>query len=115
MAIKIVKDKISIAELKEISKEFFAGMVKAVVDVEKEIMAVGGELHIDANEVLVKDGSSQENIWGINIYLDKPKEERIEFFSLINIRPKAKNLSQEIEIPEIKEKIKAIVNKLIID
>jgi hypothetical protein len=114
MTIKIVKDKISKEELKEISKEFFPGMIKAVVDVEKEIMALGGELHIDANQKLIERGSEQENIWGINIYLEKPKENWIEFFSLINIKPKAKNFSQEIESPEIKEKIKKIVNKLII-
>lgn len=113
MAIKIIKEKIARKELEDIAKEFYVDMVKAMVDIESETMAIGGELHSDANEVLIKNGSSQENVWGINIYLDKPKEERIEFSSLINIRPLKGNRSIEIELPEIRERIKKIVDKLI--
>ncbi len=115
MIIKIVTDKISKAELEEIAKEFFIGMIKVVVDVKKEIMAVGGELHVDANQVLIENGSKQQDIWGISIYFSKPAEDWIEFFSLINIRPKEKNFSQDIESREIREKIKNIVNKLVVE
>jgi len=38
-------------------------MVKAVVDVEEEIMALGGELHADGNAMLFQEGSKQENLW----------------------------------------------------
>lgn len=113
MTIKVVKEKISKSELEEIAKEMFGEIVKAVVDTEKEVAAIGGELHSDANEVLIKNGSKQENLWGINICLRKPKEERIEFFALINIRPSLGNRSMEIENQEIREKIKKIVDKLI--
>jgi hypothetical protein len=113
MAIKIIKEKITKKELEDIAKEFYVDMVKAMVDIESETMAVGGELHSDASELLIKNGSNQENIWGINIYLDKPKEERIEFSSLINIRPLKGNRSIGVELPEIREKIRKIVDKLI--
>lgn len=112
MTIKIIKDKITKEELTEIGKEFFDDMVKAVVDIEKEVMAVGGELHSDAAELLIKNDSKSINLWGINIRFNEPKEEWIEFDSLINIKPALNNRSQDVEDPEIKERIKQIVNKL---
>ena len=112
MTIKIVENKITKEELAEIGKEFYEEMVKAVVDVEKEIIAIGGELHSDAAEVLIKNNSQSENLWGINIHFDKPKNEWIEFESLINVKPVFSNRSTKIEKPEIREKIKKIVDKL---
>lgn len=113
MKIKIIKDKITKKELIEIGKEFFDEMVKAVVDIEKEIMAVGGELHSDAAELLIENGSESKNIWGINIRFSKSREEWLEFDSLINIKPVFGNRSMGIEDLEIKAKIKKIVNKLV--
>lgn len=113
MEIKIIKEKISLDELKKIAQENFGEMVKAVVDIEKEIIAIGGELHADGNEKLLEEGSRQENLWGINIYPDKSKEQWVEFSALINIRPSIGNRSMEIQQPEIKEKIKKIVEKLV--
>ena len=114
MEIKIVKDKISIEEIKRLAEESFGDMLKAVVDVEKEIMALGGEFHSDANKVLTDKGSNKKDVWGINIYPDKLKEERIEFNSLINIRPSVNNRSLNIEDVKIRNKIRHIVDKLII-
>lgn len=115
MEIKIVKDKITQDELKKIAQEGFGEIVKAVVDIEKEIMALGGELHSDANELLLENGSKQENLWGINIYPEKPEDGKIEFSALINIRPSIDNRSMEIQNSEIKKKIKQIVNKLLVE
>jgi len=114
MEIKIIKEKITKKELEEIAKEFFSEMVKAVVDIEKEIIATGGELHADANALLISEGSKQNNLWGINIYFNKPREEWLEFSALINIRPSNNNRSMEIQSNEIKEKIKKIVDRLIL-
>lgn len=114
MVIKIVKEKITKEELKEIAKEFYQNMVKAVVDINQGIMAVGGELHVDSNEVLIKQGSNQKDLWGINIFLDRPRENYLEFYSMINIRPQDGNPQQEIQLPGIKDKIFEIVNKLIL-
>jgi len=113
IGIKIIKDEITGEELKKLAEETFIDMAKAVVDVEKEIMAIGGELHADAEGLLIENGSEQKNLWGINIYINKPKEEQIQFISLINVRPSAGNSSMEIRDPAIKERIKKIVEKLI--
>lgn len=113
MEIRVVKEKISTSDLKKLVGEGLDDILKAVVDIEKEIMAIGGELHSDANEPLIENGSKQDNLWGINIYPNKPREEIIEFSSLINIRPLSGNRSMEIQLPEIKEKIIKVVDKLI--
>lgn len=109
MDIRIIKEKISKKELEELAKEFYVEMVKGVVDIERDIIALGGEWHIDANQVLIQDGSKQENLWGFNIYLDK----RIEYVSLINIRPAQNNRTLEVEDPKIREKMFVIINKLV--
>ncbi len=114
MTIKIIKEKISLDELKKIAEEIYGDMVKAVVDIKKEIMAIGGEFHSDASVILVEqEGSSQEDIWGINIYPEKEKNEWLEFNSLVNIKPLKNNRDVEIKSEEIKDKIKNIINKLI--
>lgn len=113
MEIKIITDKISLAEVKRLAEQDFGEMVKAVVDIEKGVMAIGGEWHSDAEQVLLESGSDQTNLWGINLFPAEPPEQMIEFTSLINIRPKDGNRTMVVEIPEIKEKIYQIVNKLI--
>jgi len=113
MNIKIVTKKILIDNIKKIAEETFGAMAKAVVDIEKDIMAVGGELHADAEAVLIENGSKQENIWGINIFPYKKGKDRYEFTALINIRPSIGNRSMEIENLNICKKITVICDKLI--
>lgn len=110
---KLINKKISIIELSEIAKERFGDLVKAVVDIELGIMVVGGELHADEEAMLLEQGSKQENLWGINIYVEKAKDERIEFDSMINIRPRQNNRSRDILDQKLREKIIIIVNNLI--
>lgn len=113
MEIKIITDTISKEEVKKLAEDTFGDMVKAVVDIEKKIIAIGGELHADAEAVLIDYGSKQKNIWGINIYPDKPKNERIEYISLINIRPKQNNMSMKIEDTALQNIINEIINSVI--
>jgi len=110
---KLINSKISKKELTEIAKERFGDMVKAVVDIELGIMVTGGELHADEEAMLLERGSKQENLWGINIYIDKPANERTEFDSMINIRPRQNNRSRDILDKSIREKIIVIVNNLV--
>jgi len=70
-------------------------------------------MHADEEAVLLEKGSAQENLWGINIYPDKPWEEWLEFDSMINIRPRANNRSRGIEDPAIREKIIKIISSLV--
>ena len=114
MTIKIIKESISKEELSDIAKNQFGDFVKAVVDIEKEIMAIGGELHADEEVLLLEQGSRQENLWGINIYPNNPEENRIEFNSMINIRPSQNNRSRGVESLDIQRKIRDTVNRLIL-
>jgi hypothetical protein len=113
MPIKIIKEKITLQELQQIAVESFGELVKAVVDIEKGIMAIGGELHSDEESVLLEQDSLQENLWGINLYPKEIKENWIEFDSIINIRPSQENRSRGVENSEIREKIIQIVNLLV--
>jgi len=113
MAIKIIKEKITLDELKEIAKENFGDMVKGVADIKERVLALGGELHADALEALIENGSEPENIWGMNIYPEKPRQSWIEFNSLINIRPTQNNLSMDIQSAEIKKKVGQIIDQLV--
>jgi len=88
-------------------------MVKGVVDVKQKIIALGGELHADAEGVLLRNNSNQKDLWGFNIYLDKPKEKRLEYTSFINIRPSQGNRSLEIHDENLKNKIHKIIDSLI--
>lgn len=114
MEIKIIKDTISKKELTDIAKNQFGDLVKAVVDVEKEIIAIGGELHADEEAILLEQGSQQEDLWGINLHLNKSDDEFIEFDSMINVRPAQENRSRGVESLDIQRKIKDVVSKLIL-
>lgn len=113
MPIRIIKDKISRKELDQIAREIFGELTKAVVDIDKRIMAIGGELHSDEESVLLEQGSLQEHLWGINLYPNETEDKMIEFDSVINIRPSLGNRSRGVENPEIKEKIIHIIKSLV--
>jgi hypothetical protein len=112
MEIRVVRDTVSRDELTEIAKQQFGDMVKAVVDVEQGIMAIGGELHSDEEAMLLDQGSAQRHLWGINLYPDKPLDEWIIFDSMINVRPSGGNRSRYVESSEIREAVTRIVNRL---
>ncbi|MGB8952085.1 MAG: DUF5674 family protein [Candidatus Aminicenantales bacterium] len=110
---KTISEIISLEELKKMGEERFGIMVKAVVDVEKEIMSVDAELHSDEEAALLENGSRQENLWGINIYPELREDDWIEFDSMINLRPSQGNRTRGVDNPEIRRKIIDIVNKLV--
>ena len=109
----IVDNSISLADLKELAKQRFGDMVKGVVDVEKSVMAVGGELHADEEALLLEQGSKQDDLWGFNIYIDQSPDTWLEFNSMINIRPSQNNPSRDIQSDEMKNKVTEIVNRLV--
>ena len=113
MDIKIIRQKISKQELETLAKETFVDMVKGVADVKQGILALGGELHADAEEVLLRSGSRQEDLWGFNIYIGKNTNDRIEYTSLINIRPRQNNFGREIKSSTLREAVQKIINELI--
>ena len=114
MEIKVIKDKISKEELTEIAKHQFGDLVKAVVDIEKEILAIGGEMHADEETMLIeKEGSKREYTWGINLYPEKSEEEWIEFDSMINLKPSLGNRTRSVDDPKTRDAIMTVVHKLI--
>lgn len=110
---EFVEKTISINRLMEMSSKMFGGLVKAVVDVEKNLLVVDSELHSDEEAFLLREGSKQENLWGINIYPSFEKDKRIEFDSMINLRPSFGNSSRGVESEETRKKILNIVNSKI--
>ena len=110
---QIIKDKITIEELREMAKNFFEDMIKAVVDVDKELLAVDAELHSDLEAVLMESGSKQRDLWGINLYPDLPGEDFLEFDSMINLKPSQGNRSRGVEDETVRAKIKNIVREKI--
>jgi len=110
---KIIRNKIQLNGLKKIAKSGFGELAKAVVDVEREIMVIDGELHADEEALLLGDGSLQRNLWGINLYPEIKTSDWIEFDSMINLRPSVGNLTRSVADPAIREKIITIVNKLV--
>lgn len=112
MDIKIIDKKINRKDLLSHLNKPFPDMVKFVVDVNKKIIAVGGEMHADAEEILLQNGSTQSDLWGGNVYPQKA-DEKIEYTSLINIRPADNNRSMEVQDASIKEKMKEIVYSLL--
>lgn len=116
MPIRIIKNPVKKSELLEIARDVFGDFVKVVVDLEQKIMAVGGELHADEEVLLMeKENSDRQNTWGINIYPEKSKDEWIEFDSMVNLKPALGNRSRDVENPVIREKIKSIIQELVID
>ncbi len=113
MEINVIRDAVTRDILLEMATQQFGDMVKAVVDVEQGIMAIGGELHSDEEALLLDQGSIQRNLWGINLYPEKSAEEWIEFDSMINVRPSAGNRSRNVENEEIRKAIIKIVQQLV--
>ena len=96
------------------SAGMFGNFVKAVVDIEKGIMAVDAELHADEEALLLENGSEQAALWGINIYPEAEADGFVEFNSMINLRPSQGNRTRGIADPQIREKILAVVDKLVV-
>lgn len=108
---KIVSKKLTLDELKDMAVRTFGNLVKAVVDVDKELLAVDAELHSDLEAMLLDAGSKQNSLWGINLYPDIQGEDHIEFDSMINMRPSQNNRSRGIEDEGLRKRIIAVVRK----
>lgn len=109
----LLERRIDPSELTRLVKAHFEDMVKFVVDVERRLIAVGGELHVDAEQLLLEAGSRQADLWGANYHPGRGWEECIEYTSLINIRPAAGNRGMEILDPALREKVREITFALI--
>ena len=93
------------SELLAMAEARFGDMVKGVIDIDRGVVAFGGELHADQEAVLIQNDHLQEHLWGFNVYIGEPMPDRIEFDSMINIRPRDGNRSRKIDSVEIQTRI----------
>jgi len=108
---KIIEETITLDELKNMAAAIFGDLVKAVVDIDREIVALDAELHSDLEALLLEDGSRQKNLWGFNLYPEMQGDEFVEFDSMINMRPSQDNKSRGVENKDMRKKILAIIAK----
>jgi hypothetical protein len=114
MNIVIIKEAISRKDLESLAKEGYGNFVKAVVDVQEGIIAIGGEFHSEEEACLMsQEGSKREHTWGINLYPNKQGEDFIEFDSMVNLKPSFGNRSRGVENEQVRAKIKEIIQKFI--
>ena len=113
-AIVLVAERIDPRELARLVRELFGDMVKYVVDLRRGVAAVGDQLHADAEQLLLADGSRQEDLWGANYYPGLGAES-VEYTSLINIRPSQGNLGMEIGDPAIRQRVLELSRRLLGD
>ncbi len=90
--------------------ETLGSYIKLAVDIERALLAGGGEYHADCEAVLLENGSKQVDIWGADWY---PLTQEVGYESLINIRPRQNNRSMEIQDPVIRERVAQIVQQLL--
>ena len=110
---RIIRDSITLAEVRELADQGFGDMVKAAVDIARAVMAIGGELHSDEEALLLADGSRQADVWGINIYPNESGDAWIEFDSMINVRPAQGNRSRRVDDLETQSSIRRVVGGLV--
>ena len=113
--LEIIRTSIARADLLAIASQQFGDMVKAVVDVDRRIMAISAELHADEEAALLEDGSRQAALWGINLYPNEPGDPFVEFDSMINVRPSQGNRSRTVENDSLRQQIREIVRLLVRD
>lgn len=103
-------DSMSIAELDEMAEKMYGTLVKADVDVTKNIVIVDMDMHADGEAYLLENGSNQQDVWGINLHPDRfGTDEFIEFDSMINIRPRQNNASRDVLDTGVRAKIVEII------
>jgi hypothetical protein len=112
-AIVVLDRRIEPGLLRVLVAHWFQDMVKYVVDVERACIAIGGELHADAEQVLLDAGSRQSDLWGANYYPGRGRDGCVEFTSLINISPARGNRGMEVADPGLRARIQALTWALI--
>lgn len=108
---KILKRPISVEEMSGIAAGTFGDMVKAVVDVGRELIALDGELHSDLEALLLENGSAPGDLWGINFYPGLAGDDFLEFDSMINMRPSRGNPSRGVDSEETRRRIASIADR----
>ena len=113
--LQIVRQPLTRADLAAEAALGFGDMIKAVVDIRRDVMALGAELHADEETALMDDGSRQSDLWGINLYPSDDSDEWLEFDSMINVRPASGNRSRGVDDEATRAAIQRVVQQLVTD
>jgi hypothetical protein len=111
---RIIQDRIPLVKVWEERETSFEEMLKIVVDIDRNLVAADAEMHADLEQLLLQDGSFQQNLWGANLFPLREKGDQTEYTSLINIRPAMGNRSMEVMDPDIRNKIDHIISKIFV-
>ena len=107
--IHLLKDKATSTQVQEMLQEY-ENMIKIVVDIRRRFLSGGGEMHSDCESILLENDSDQDDLWGANWY---PNEQRIEFESLINIRPRLGNRNILIQDENLRKQVEAVTREIL--
>jgi hypothetical protein len=106
-------DTITLDEIRALAQTRFGDMVKGVVDLERGILLLDADLQADEEASLLAEGSTQANLWGINLYPDLAGEDWLEFDSMINLRPSSGNRSRGVDDPATRAAIAAFIGRVV--
>lgn len=109
--IHLLKGPAAPLQIQEMLQEY-EDMIKIVVDIRRRFLSGGGEMHSDCESALLENGSEQDDLWGANWY---PNEQRIEFESLINIRPRLGNRNILIQDQNLRKQVEIITRAILGD
>jgi len=105
---------ITLSELNDMAQNMYGNLIKAVVDIEKKLVVLDAPMHVDEEQYLLENGSEQKNLWGINLHPAKfGTPDFVEFDSMINIRPRANNMSRSVDDTSIQDNLRSIIAEII--
>ena len=106
--LQIIRIKIDLETRNNVAEDL-KGYIKVVVDVKRKILSAGGDKHVDGEQMLLKDGSKQGDLWGAGLDLETNE---MDFDSMINLRPE-QNRSREILDENIRKQVESITRSLL--
>ena len=107
--ILLLKGRANHVQIEQMLEEY-RNMIKIAVDIRREILAGGAEMHADCEQVLLQDGSEQDDLWGANWY---PEDQRVEFEALMNIRPRLGNRGMIIQDENVRRKVETVASQIL--
>jgi hypothetical protein len=105
----IIRQKADEKSLKAVAEDL-DGYVKVVVDIRRKILSAGGKAHVDGEELMLRDGSAQADLWGGGIDFETGE---IDFDSVINLRPGQDNSSREVLDKVVRQQMEVIIHALL--
>lgn len=101
-------------ELRQMLGTRFSDLVKGVVDLRRAVLLLDADMHADEEAALLAEGSTQADLWGINLYPDLPESEWLEFDSMINLRPSFGNRSRGVDNPDTRDAIADFIRRVVL-